>query len=62
MARSAVDLYCGSGGVSAGLKAVGWRVLAACDNDPIASKTYRANHPEVALVEKDISGCERSRC
>ena len=54
MARTAVDLYCGSGGVTAGLKAASWRVIAACDNDPIAASTYRANHKEVALVEKDI--------
>ena len=54
MIRSAVDLYCGSGGVTAGLKAAGWHVIAACDNDPIASSTYRANHPEVTLVEDDI--------
>jgi DNA (cytosine-5)-methyltransferase 1 len=54
MARRVVDLYCGSGGVTAGLKAAGWQVIAACDNDPIASSTYRSNHPEVRLIEKDI--------
>ncbi|WP_144575946.1 DNA cytosine methyltransferase [Agrobacterium sp. DE0009] len=52
--HTAVDLFCGSGGVSQGLKSAGWRVLAACDNDPAAANTYRANHPEVRLVEGDI--------
>lgn len=49
-----IDLFCGSGGVTAGLKAAGWKILAAVDNDPIAARTYRANHPEVALLEEDI--------
>lgn len=55
MARTAVDLFCGSGGVSAGLKAVGWQILAALDLDPIAAETYRVNHPDVKFVEGDIA-------
>ena len=51
---NAVDLFCGSGGVSQGLRAAGWRVLAACDNDPVASETFRKNHPQTAFVEGDI--------
>ncbi|WP_034834355.1 DNA cytosine methyltransferase [Endozoicomonas numazuensis] len=51
---TAVDLYCGSGAVSQGLKQVGFKVLAAVDNDPVACKTYRMNHPEVNLAEGDI--------
>jgi DNA (cytosine-5)-methyltransferase 1 len=52
---TAIDLFCGSGGVTAGLKAAGWRVLAAVDIDPIASGTFQANHPEVHFVQRDIS-------
>lgn len=55
MPRTAVDLFCGSGGVTAGLKAAEWTVIAAVDNDPIASETYRLNHPEVAFIEDDIA-------
>lgn len=54
MGRFVVDLYCGAGGVTTGLKAAGWHILAACDNDPIASATYRNNHPEVTFIEDDI--------
>lgn len=54
MTGTVIDLFCGSGGVTAGLKAAGWKVLAAVDNDPVAARTYRANHPEVALLEEDI--------
>lgn len=32
-----------------------WRVLAACDNDPIAAATYRTNNPKTAFIEGDIS-------
>jgi DNA (cytosine-5)-methyltransferase 1 len=55
MPRTAVDLFCGSGGVTAGLKAADWNVIAAVDNDPVASATYRLNHPEVTFIEDDIS-------
>ncbi|HWW58833.1 MAG TPA: DNA cytosine methyltransferase [Sphingopyxis sp.] len=54
MTRTAVDLFCGSGGVTLGLKAKQWKVLAAVDFDPIAAATYRENHPEVEFVEADI--------
>ena len=54
MARTAVDLFSGSGGVTAGLKAAGWEVAAAVDNDPVAARTYRTNHPEVTFIEDCI--------
>jgi len=50
----AIDLFCGCGGVTEGLKQAGYTVVAAVDNDPICCETYRLNHPEVHLVEKDI--------
>ncbi|MBI2354206.1 MAG: DNA cytosine methyltransferase [Deltaproteobacteria bacterium] len=51
---NAIDIYCGSGAVTEGLKAEGIAVLAAIDNDPIACETYRLNHPEVHLFPSDI--------
>lgn len=51
---TAIDIYCGSGAVTEGLKAEGISVVAAVDNDPIACETYRLNHPEVHLLESDI--------
>ncbi|MBY3589246.1 DNA cytosine methyltransferase [Rhizobium bangladeshense] len=51
---NAVDLFCGSGGVTQGLRAGGWRVVVACDNDPVASSTYRINHKATNFVEGDI--------
>ena len=51
---TAIDLFCGCGGVTTGLKAAEFRVIAAIDNDPIACRTYRANHPSVRLIEKNV--------
>lgn len=52
---SAVDLFSGCGGLSLGLRKAGYRVLAALENEPLASETYRTNHPDTLLVEEDIS-------
>jgi len=52
--KTALDLYCGSGAVTAGMKSAGFQVIGAIDIDPIACATYRANHPEVNLIEEDI--------
>lgn len=51
---TAVDLYSGSGSVTAALKSAHYRVVAAVDNNPVACRTFRANHPRVHLYEKDI--------
>jgi DNA (cytosine-5)-methyltransferase 1 len=51
---TALDLFCGSGAVSLGLKQAGFEVVGAVDFDPGACQTYRANHPGVRLIEKDI--------
>ena len=58
---TAIDLFCGCGGVTAGLKAARFRVIAAVDNDPIACRTYRANHPSVRLIERDITQIDPHR-
>ncbi len=54
MGCTAIDLFCGCGGVTEGLKQAGFTVIAAVDNDPICCETYRLNHPEVHLLQKDI--------
>lgn len=51
---TAVDLFCGCGGLTVGLKKAGFRVLAAIDVDPLSIKTYRANHRKVKVSKVDI--------
>lgn len=41
-----VDLFCGAGGASAGLRAAGWECVGAFDNDVDAVATYGANFPD----------------
>ncbi len=50
----AIDLFCGCGGLTVGLKRAGFKVIGAIEIDPITIKTYKANHPEVKTWSKDI--------
>lgn len=50
----AMDLFCGAGGLTLGLKQSGFDVVAAVELDSLACSTYRANHPEVRLYERDL--------
>ena len=45
----AVDLFCGAGGLSLGLKQAGFEVVAAVDTDKYALATHRANFPGRAM-------------
>lgn len=51
---TAIDLFSGCGGLTAGLKKAGFRVLGAVDVDPLSVKTYKANHRDVTLWGRDI--------
>ncbi len=52
---SAVDVFCGAGGLSLGLEDAGFRVAAALDNDPVAVRTYAralGPHVDAAAIEQ----------
>src|SRR2546421_12880641 len=51
----AVDLFCGAGGLSEGLRQAGYKVIGAVEIDALACKTYRLNHKRVKLWEKNIA-------
>lgn len=40
-----VDLFCGAGGISAGLEMAGMEVVFGLDNNKDAIETFKANHP-----------------
>jgi DNA (cytosine-5)-methyltransferase 1 len=52
---SAVDLFCGAGGLSRGLAEAGFEILAAADHDPDACATYRLNHSGTVVIEGDLT-------
>jgi len=53
--RIAVDLFCGAGGLSEGLRQAGFETRLGLDIDPRALATYSQNHPEAETALADIS-------
>ena len=51
----AVDLFCGIGALSLGLRRAGARVAMAVESDPVTASTYRANNSDVNLYEEEIT-------
>jgi DNA (cytosine-5)-methyltransferase 1 len=49
-----VDLFCGPGGISEGLRLAGCKTVFALDKDGAAVQTFRHNHPDAEVVEEDI--------
>lgn len=60
MAYNAIDLFCGCGGLTQGLKDAGFNVLVGVELSAAAATVYRANHPEVHLFEQDIRTLDTS--
>lgn len=55
MAKSkpkAIDMFCGCGGTTQGLKDAGFDVIAGVEVDPLAVKTFRTNHDEVTVWDR----------
>lgn len=58
---TAIDLFCGCGGLTQGLRDAGFRVLGAVDNDTYALEAYRANHRRVRIWSSDIRRVSATR-
>ena len=50
----AVDLFAGAGGMSLGASMAGVDVRLAVEIDPCAASTYRLNHPQTPVFQRDI--------
>lgn len=46
---TAIDLFCGAGGLSLGLRQARFRIAAALDVSPLAVESYRLNFPRVPV-------------
>lgn len=55
---TAIDLFCGAGGLSIGLKKAGFKVLAGVEKDRLAADTYALNHKRTKVYEGDIRGLD----
>lgn len=50
----AIDLFCGAGGLTLGLRRAGWDVLAGVDADDTVRTTYASNNPGTRFVSADL--------
>lgn len=50
----AIDLFSGAGGVTQGLSDAEYEVRAAIEIDPASIATYRLNHADVEIIDRDI--------
>lgn len=51
---TAVDLFCGAGGLSTGLGMAGFETRLASDIHPVYASTFKANHPHTPILTSDI--------
>jgi len=51
---TAIDLFCGAGGLTLGLKKAGFNVLVGVEVHQKIADTYRANHRRTKLLIKDV--------
>lgn len=51
---TAIDLFCGAGGLSAGLEMAGFRVMAGVDLFEAAGQTFEATHPHAKFLGRPI--------
>jgi DNA (cytosine-5)-methyltransferase 1 len=58
ISRSAIDLFCGCGGLAAGARSAGYAVIAGVDLEPKFMATFSHNFPEAASVAADVSSLE----
>lgn len=59
-AIEAIDLFCGAGGLSHGLKAQGIRIKAGIDIDPACTYPFKANHRGAKFILQDVKSLNGS--
>lgn len=51
----AADVFSGAGGLTAGLRSGGFRVVAGVEVEPHAVATFKVNHPETHVFKQDVT-------
>jgi DNA (cytosine-5)-methyltransferase 1 len=54
----AIDMFCGCGGISSGLRDAGFNILAGADIEPNYICTFQRNFPEAEAITDDLSSIE----
>ena len=49
-----VDLFCGAGGLAAGMQAAGFEVVCGVDDDPGCMSTFGSNFPDASSITADL--------
>lgn len=57
---TAIDLFCGAGGLTQGLKQAGFNVLGAVEVNSTFAESYMLNHPTTCLYTDDITNLKVS--
>lgn len=58
--QTAIDLFCGAGGLSEGFRQAGFDVLAGNDIDPFAAQTFAASHPRAQFMPSPMENLSAS--
>lgn len=61
MTHQVIDLFCGAGGLSAGLEMAGFTVLAGNDLFDAAGRTFERTHPRATFIPGPIEGLSAER-
>lgn len=52
---TAIDLFCGAGGLHIGFENAGFKIKLCVDDNDIVEKTHKRNFPNIPIVNRDIN-------
>lgn len=52
---TAIDLFCGAGGLHIGFENAGFEIKLCVDNNDQVEKTHKRNYPDIPIINRDIN-------